>query len=125
MRKVILAIVLFTSCRVQDNKTAHIPLNKPAEVPAKINNIRETPAATQPQENTIAVKEISEQLETADNKPSQVECPASTINTTHNKVECTESNSAPNIGAKAEMKDNNVGASNYEEGYIPFIKQYW
>jgi hypothetical protein len=120
MRKLLLALILFTSCQVQDSKTLPAPVSKKTANTEKGQEI----AIVKPSSSKSTISEESkEPLKMHSKKSVKSKNAAELIinaeKDQHNKQTITEIITTP------PAENENSGGANYEEGYIPFIKQYW
>ena len=123
MRTIVLSIALLTSCQPQENRVVPTNVKTTLEKPAKIKETVKPGNATPAKEKSVAIveKEISENAEA---KQVKAKICTQAITTAEKKTASDGPGSKENTGIE-DLPVDNGGASNYSEGYIPFIKQYW
>ena len=120
MRKFLLALILFTSCRVEDNKPIPASITKKTASTGKEQEI----VIAEPFSSKSTISEESkEPLKMQSKKSIKSKSAAESIINAEkdqaNKQTVTEIITAP------PAENESSGGAHYEEGYIPFIKQYW
>ena len=123
MKKITLALLLFASCQVQDNNPAPGSVAKAVEAPAAVKPPINSAKIILPQPQQPAVDEHTDLYKARDKKSLSVKSSSSTSNQIQNPVSGNEIMEVNTI--KADSSSMSSGGGNYEDGYIPFIKQYW
>ena len=123
MKKITLALLLFASCQVQENKHTPQTVAKIPEEPATEKQPINSAKIILPQPQQPTVDENADLSETTDKKSITVKSASSTSNVIENPVSVNEMIEATTIKTDSSLISG--GGGNYEDGYIPFIKQYW
>ena len=120
MRTFTLALLLLASCQVHENRPA------PGSVATSIQDHK---AVKEPNNssktNLPGIKKPAVEENTVSSKPKTKKAvpgksPISTPNIIESPIVHEKTNAI-----EADPSAESSGGANYEEGYIPFIKQYW
>jgi hypothetical protein len=121
MKTVTLALLLLASCQVHENRPA------PGSVATTVQDHK---AVTEPNNssniNLPGIKKPALEENTVSSKPKTKRVvPGKSPSSTPNIIESPIVHSEKTDAIETDPSAESSGGANYEEGYIPFIKQYW
>jgi len=121
MKTLTLALLLLASCQVHENRPA------PGSVATSIQDHK---AVKEPNNssktNLPGIKKTAVEENTVSCKPKAKKAvPGKSSSSTAKITEDPIVHSEKTNASEADPSTESSGGANYEEGYIPFIKQYW
>ena len=119
MRTLLIAVILFTSCQVQDNRPVPRPIIEKATnsgTPKEITDYQPAPL------KSLLIEENKDIHKSQGKKPLKTSDPVSAPLIEKSYI---DKSAAPDPATPADPASESIGGASYEEGYIPFIKQYW